>query len=191
MSELPDFLSELDRRLRDVRFEPRASLGPELVGRAGRGERPSGPLDPWRLFAVRAALMVVAAVAVALLVQGPPRRAHYVDVCCHDLDGGADSSDGLVLSIDARGRVDGLLLYEDLDHSRNRSEGDVVRFVRASDLEPGAPVQAEGHRTVLQCCEDLDGEGLPDDAVMVVGRLPDQVHFAAIIQNDGRRRTLR
>ena len=50
VSELPDDLRDLDRALRAVRFEPRASLGPEIVGRAVRGERrpPSDPhIGPW------------------------------------------------------------------------------------------------------------------------------------------------
>ena len=66
---------------------------------------------------------------------GVTPQPRYVDLCCQDLDGGDDKADGVVLSLDPRGRVTTLLLYEDLDGSGSRSDGDVVRFVRGSQLE--------------------------------------------------------
>ncbi|MGN6393797.1 MAG: hypothetical protein ACTHM9_16335, partial [Gemmatimonadales bacterium] len=38
---LPPELEQLDREVGAIRFEPRASLGPEIVARVRRGEAPS------------------------------------------------------------------------------------------------------------------------------------------------------
>ena len=37
--EIPPELAEMDRELRGILFHPRASLGPEVLGRLRRGER--------------------------------------------------------------------------------------------------------------------------------------------------------
>ena len=58
-------LRELDRRLRDIAFAPRASLGPEILGRVRRGEPPAGAGPPRRrrqaLATVTAALLAATA----------------------------------------------------------------------------------------------------------------------------------
>ena len=64
-ASIPPELEELDRSLSEIRFEPRASLGPELLGRLRRGERPKGAVPPRRF---RLALLGVA--AASLLVVG-------------------------------------------------------------------------------------------------------------------------
>ena len=187
----PPDLSALDRELGAVHFEPRASFGPELEGRAARGEGPAGPEHPWRSFAVRAALAMVGSAAAAALLVGVTPTPSHVDLCCQDLDGGKDGNDGMVLSLDPRGRVTQLLLYEDRDGSRSRTEADVVRFVRGSELELAAPAAADSLRTLLRCCEDLDGGGIADDGVVVLSRSPDEVRFAALVEIHGPRQTLR
>ena len=44
---IPPDLEALDRSLSGIRFQPRASLGPEIQGRLRRGETPSEP-GGWR-----------------------------------------------------------------------------------------------------------------------------------------------
>jgi hypothetical protein len=184
-------LDALDRQLRAVQFEPRASLGAELEGRARRGERAQGAVSPLQSFAVRSALALVGIAATAALVVGVTPPPHRVDVCCEDLVGDQAANDGLVLNLDPRGRVTSMLLYEDLDGSRSRTAADRVLFVRGSDIELAVAAHEDGHRTHVQCCEDLDGEGLADDGVLVMGHLPDQIHFAALIRNEGPHQVLR
>ena len=188
---LPAELGALDRQLRGVQFEPRASLGAELEGRARRGEHAPGVVSPWQSFAVRSALALVAVAAVAALVVGVTPPPHHLDVCCQDFVGDGAAQDGMVLTLDPRGRVTSLLLYEDVDASRSRTAADRVRFVRGAAIELDGPAHEDGHRTHVQCCEDLDGEGPADDGLMVMGHLPDQIHFAALIRYEGRRQVLR
>jgi hypothetical protein len=189
--QVPPELGDLDRRLRAVQFEPRASLGPELEGRARRGDVPDSQVNPWQTFAVRSALALVGAAGVLALAVSFMPSPRQLDVCCQDLDGSGDGRDGLVLTMDLRGRVTGLLLYEDTDHSGSRSDGDLARFERGGDLEMAEPPHEDGHRTIVRCCTDLDGEGVADDGVMVMGHLPGHIHFAAVIRGDGRRQLLR
>lgn len=188
---VPADLDALDRQLRAVQFEPRASLGAELEGRARRGEQAQGAVGPLQSFAVRSALALVGVAAVAALVVGVTPPPHRVDICCEDLVGNQAANDGMVLNLDPRGRVTSMLLYEDLDGSRSRTVADRVRFVRGSDLEMDAAAHEDGHSTHVQCCEDLDGEGMADDGVLVMGHLPDQIHFAALIRNEGPHQVLR
>jgi len=188
---VPPDLDALDRRLRAAQFEPRASLGAELEGRARRGERAQGAVPPLQSFAVRSALALVGIAAAAALVVGVTPPPHHVDMCCHDLVGNVASNDGMVLNLDPRGRVRSMLLYEDLDGSRSRTAADRVHFVRGAEIELDVPAHDDGHRTLVQCCEDLDGEGVADDGVMVIGHLPDEIHFAALVHTEGGRRVLR
>lgn len=188
---MPADLDALDRQLRAVQFEPRASLGSELEGRARRGERAQGAVSPLRSFAVRSALALVGLAAAAALVVGVTPPPHRVDVCCEDLVGNKLATDGMVLTLDPRGRVTSLLLYEDLDGSRSRTPADRVYFSRGGDLALAVPAHEDGHDTFVRCCEDLDGEGPADDGLMVMGHLPQRVHFAALIRYEGKRQVLR
>jgi hypothetical protein len=188
---VPADLDALDRQLRAVQFEPRASLGCELEGRARRGELALGRVSPLQSFAVRSALALVGVAATAALMVGVTSPPHRIDVCCEDLVGKQAATDGMVVTLDSRGRVTSLLLYEDLDGSRSRTAADHVHFVRGSDISLDVPAHEDGHNTFVKCCEDLDGEGRPDDGLLVMGHLPEQIHFAALIRYEGQRQVLR
>jgi hypothetical protein len=97
--DLPPDLDQLDRRLRGLRFEPRASLEAELLGRVRAGELPAGEARPpvWyrRQALVALAAGLVLAVGVALATDMP--GLVLVDRCCFDLDGGGSDDDGVIL----------------------------------------------------------------------------------------------
>jgi hypothetical protein len=176
----PEDVQELDRLLRQVQFQPRNSLQPELMGRVGRGEQPAPlPSDVRRWWpAGLAAGLVVALVFVFLLAH----RSIIVDRCCYDLDGGGEVDDGaLVVVAERNGRVHRLSVYEDRDRSRTFTPADVVRLTR-----DGAPVPEEsipaGLTTIRHCCQDFDGGGPADDVLLVVASPPDRVHTAAIYE---------
>lgn len=188
MSELPDDLRDLDRTLRAVRFEPRASLGPEIAGRVGRGEppraRPPARLGRGtrRLAAATALAAGLAAVLVGLpaLQRGAPVT---IDRCCYDLDGGGAADDGIRVVAHRNAEVQRLWIYEDQDRSGGLTPGDVVRLERG-----GAPTLAEagtgGLVTREHCCVDFDGGGPADDGVLVIGVPPDRVLMAAIYERE-------
>jgi hypothetical protein len=183
VSELPDDLRDLDRALRAVRFEPRASLGPEITGRAGRGESPTPPGRGRRGLAAAAALAAgLAAVLLGLpsLRRGAPVT---VDRCCYDLDGGGAADDGIRVVARRDAEVQRLWIYEDLDRSGGLTPGDVVRLERG-----GAPALAKagarGLVTREHCCVDFDGGGPADDGVLVIGIPPDRVLMAAIYERE-------
>jgi hypothetical protein len=179
--EVPPELRDLDRALRGVGFRPRASLGPELLGRLRLGERPEGAAPPRRH---RPALAAVAATLIlgagAALVLGSPGSV-VVDRCCYDLDGGGDADDGVVVFAKRDARVHQLRIYEDLDGSAGFSAGDLVRFDRSgSPAMHGASVA--GLVTIEHCCLDFDGGGPADDGLLVIGVPPDRVVMAAIYE---------
>lgn len=173
---------DLERQLERVRFEPRASLGPEIRGRVERGEEPRRfPPDRRRILtwagASVAAALAVAAVGLAAHQSGGEVR---VDRCCQDLDGGGDADDGIVVVTRRGETVRYLKIYEDLDGSGDFSPGDRVRFIRQ-----GTPVitgSAEGTRTTEFCCLDYDGGGPDDDALLVIARPPDRITMAALVE---------
>jgi hypothetical protein len=185
MSETPDRLppelDAIDRALRGVRFQPRASLGPELLGRLRRGELskadvPSRHRRP-ALAGVAAALVLVGAAALAFRSAG----SVVVDRCCYDLDGGADPDDGVLVRAERNAKVHQLRVYEDLDGSRTFTAGDVIRLERGETLalrEASIP----GLVTIEHCCVDLDGGGPADDGLIVIGVPPDRVVMAAIYE---------
>lgn len=178
-------LQEVERLLEAARFEPRASLGPEILGRWRRGEIPAA-VRPRR----RSWLLGLAAAAVLAMVAGlswwAPEPVRTVDRCCQDLDGGGEQDDGLL--IEARGgtTVRRLAIYEDRDGSRSFTPGDRVRFERGSQPAVVLPV-AEGLTTTEFCCLDYDGGGPDDDALIILGRPPDQIAMAAIYEHRGAR----
>ena len=185
MSDLPDDLQDIDRSLGGIRFEPRASLGPEIAGRAGdlrdAGRIPRAPRH--RLMGLAAAL--IAAAAVALGPRLGARGEHVsVDRCCFDLDGGGDEDDGVLIEAEPDERVHRLRLYEDRDRSRTYSEGDLLRLDRGAEPavhSSGAP----GLVTIERCCADFDGGGPDDDGLLVIGVPPDRVVMAAIYERRG------
>ena len=184
MSQPPDDLRDVDRALRAVRFEPRASLGPEIAGRAGRGESPRArPRRGRRGLAAAVALAAgLAAVWIGLPVlrRGSPVT---VDRCCYDLDGGGAADDGIRVVAHRDAEVQRLWIYEDQDRSGGLTPGDVVRLERG-----GAPALAEtgtgGLVTREHCCVDFDGGGPADDGVLVIGVPPDRVLMAAIYERE-------
>jgi hypothetical protein len=178
---IPRELGEMDRALRGIRFRPRASLGPEVLGRLRRGEPSKGTLPPRRrrpvLAAVAAALMLAAGAALALRAPG----SVMVDRCCYDLDGGGDTDDGVVVLAERDAKVHQLRIYEDLDGSGGFTAGDLVRLDRG-----GSPAMHEasvaGLVTIEHCCLDFDGGGPADDGLLVIGVPPDRVVMAAIYE---------
>ncbi|HEX6104949.1 MAG TPA: hypothetical protein VFZ26_05155 [Gemmatimonadales bacterium] len=186
MNEPPDDFRELERTLGAIRFEPRASLGPEIAGRVG--EQPPAGGDPGRRPRFRrAALAAAAAIAAAAVVLAPggplrsgPERV-TVDRCCYDLDGGGEADDGVLIEAERDDRVHRLRVYEDRDRSSDYSAGDLLR------LDRGAELALQGHGleglvTIERCCLDFDGGGPSDDGLLVLGVPPDRVVMAAIYE---------
>lgn len=187
MSGPPDDLRDLDRSLGGVRFEPRASLGPEIARRAGQGGEESGPGGPGRQPRLRLAALAAAVLAAAVVTLGPAlpflRSAEHVTVdrCCYDLDGGGDEDDGVLVEAVPDRRVHRLRLYEDRDRSRSFTGGDVLRLDRGAEpaVHGGG---AAGLVTIERCCVDFDGGGPSDDGLLVIGVPPDRVVMAAIYE---------
>ncbi|HXW96356.1 MAG TPA: hypothetical protein VEI47_02140, partial [Gemmatimonadales bacterium] len=128
MTQLPEHLRDLDRALGAVRFEPRASLGAELLGRFQRGDRADGSGRPGRSWLMGIAAGIALGLACLWLLA--PRRGGTVTVdrCCQDLDGGGSDDDGLLVVTERGSRVRSLIVYEDRDGSRSFSPGDIIRF---------------------------------------------------------------
>lgn len=192
MSQMPDDLRDLDRRLRAVRFAPRASFGPELLGRLRRGDRPAatGGRGNRRHLATAAAALLAAAGALGLARLGPLAGAELVTVdrCCYDLDGGGEADDGVLIVAERDAKVHRLVVYVDLDDSGSYSAGDLVRLDRS-----GKPAirgfAGEGITTFQECCLDFDGGGPDDDGLLVIGVPPDRVLMAAIYETGQESRT--
>jgi hypothetical protein len=185
---MPDDLRDLDRVLGGIRFEPRASLGPEIAGRAGgSGEQPgrNGGRSRFRLAALVAAALAAAAVTLGPRLPFLREAAHVtVDRCCYDLDGGGDEDDGVLVEAVPDRRVHRLRLYEDRDRSRTFTAGDVLRLDRGA--EPAVHgSRAGGLVTIERCCVDFDGGGPSDDGLLVIGVPPDRVVMAAIYERRG------
>lgn len=184
MSSKDEELPRVEELLRSVRFEPRASLGPEIRGRWRRGERgPERSIDDLRrIFGISGTVLVAgASLFVIWLLAIRPMRGLTVDRCCQDLDGGGTQDDGLVVTAAQGEQVQHLAIYEDRDGSRSYSTGDTLRFQRDGVPAVNAPVTA-GERTIEFCCLDYDGGGPSDDALLVVGQPPDRITMAAIYE---------
>jgi hypothetical protein len=186
VSEVPEDLRDLDRRLREIHFEPPASFGAELAGRASRGElpRPARGSGPRRVLIAAAALGTAAAVA-ALGVPAVGRALPVtIDRCCYDLDGGGVDDDGVRIVARRDAEVHRLWVYEDTDGSRDLSAADVVRLERGPEpsLVEGTGV---GLVALRRCCLDFDGGGPDDDGLLLVGVPPDRVLMAAIYERGG------
>ena len=179
-------LVESARVLAGLQFTPRASLGPEIIGRARRGESPRGGRRQSRSAALRSMLgvaaglmLMVSAGVLTWKAIGPEVR---IDRCCQDLDGGGSADDGFVL--EARGRqISRLRLYEDRDGSRTLSSADLVRFARGAVPAVSGAREA---RTTRVCCADLDGEGPADDGVLVMSEADESVVLAAVYEQHPR-----
>ena len=185
MKELPNDLRDLDRKLRSVRFGPRSSFGPELLGRLRRGDSPSGGGRGHlrRNLATAAAAVLTAGAALAFANLGSLGHTDAVtmDRCCYDLDGGGEADDGVLILAERDDRVHRLRVYEDLDGSRSFTPADLVRLDRGA--KPAVHgLAGEGIITIEQCCLDFDGGGPDDDGLIVMGVPPDRVLMAAIYE---------
>ena len=179
---LPPELEALDRALEAIRFEPRPSLGAELLGRVRHGETPAPAPAQRRRVLPWSAL----AGAVGLLVAGAALVTHRasavtVDRCCYDLDGGGAADDGVRIVAQRDALVHRLQVYEDRDGSRGLTAGDLVRLDRGSAPAMRTDI-TERLVTTRHCCVDLDGGGPEDDALLVIGVPPDRVVMAAIYE---------
>jgi hypothetical protein len=182
----PDDLAPLDRALDAVRFAPRASLGPEIEGRARRGESPRVRGRPSRRRMLVIGLVAAGVGAVALAIPALTARTEVtVDRCCWDLDGGGEADDGVRVVARRDADVRRLWIYEDADHSGGLTSADVVRLERGATpalAVAGVPGLVARER----CCLDFDGGGPADDGLLVIGAPPDRVVMAAIFERTTR-----
>jgi len=178
--ELPPDLAPVDRLLRRARFEPRASLGPEVTGRLRRGEAPAVPHRRAPLVWGATAAGLAGLAGAVWLMAARPAPIRTIDRCCFDLDGGGSLDDGVLVVTTPGQRVQRLWVYEDVDHSGGWTAGDRLRFMRgAAPVLIGPPVSGA---VATQCCLDWDGGGAADDGLMVVRSSPDRVVMAAIYE---------
>jgi hypothetical protein len=191
MTEMPEDLRELDRKLRAVRFGPRSSFEPELLGRLRRGDRPQDSSSAGLRRHLATAAVAILAMGGALALAHPGFLAGStvtVDRCCYDLDGGGEADDGVLIHAQRDDRVHRLRVYEDLDGSRSFTPADLVRLDRG-----GTPavhgLAGEGVITIERCCLDFDGGGPDDDGLLVIGVPPDRVLMAAIYETRGETRS--
>lgn len=180
MSDLPEDLRELDATLRQIEFEPRASLGAEIEGRFRRGESPK-PSPPRVGRAGGFAALVSLGIAALWFLVVQPQTPLTIDHCCQDLDGGGEADDGVRVIAHNGTDVKYLQVYEDVDRSRSFTPGDRIRYERQAAPALSGPIVA-GAQTVELCCLDYDGGGPSDDALMIVSLPPDRITMAAIIE---------
>lgn len=183
--DVPAEARELHGRLESVRFNPRASLEPEIYARLRRqGE--AGPAKP-AASRLRAQLSWAGAVALAgatlsLVLWVGRDSSIKLDRCCWDLDGGGDADDG-VLIFAARGeQIRSLRIYEDRDGNGRWSGGDLLRLSSGGPREPPGPLAA-GLATRQHCCLDYDAGGVADDGIFVLGSPPDRVLLAGVYED--------
>ncbi|HSE66671.1 MAG TPA: hypothetical protein VLB12_06775 [Gemmatimonadales bacterium] len=174
---------DLDALLGRIQFRPRASLESEVAGRFARGDRPTPNPMPVRNILVWLGVMLLLLGAVLYLVQSEFGLAQVrtVDRCCEDFDGGGDRDDGMLVESRHGSDVQRLAIYEDLDGSRSYTAGDPLRFDRSGRPSLHQPLLA-GMRTFELCCQDYDGGGPADDAVLIMALPPDRIAMAAIYE---------
>ena len=178
----PDGLRDLDAALRAVRFQPRVSLLPEVMGRLRRGEQFKGvaPLRRSRPVLLAIAVGVIAVLGASLWVA-QRSQGITVDRCCYDFDGGGTFDDGVLVVTRGGAAVRRIAVYEDRDHSRSLTPGDVVRYDRGATLIVG-DTMISGLVTTRHCCTDYDGGGPADDGLVVVAVPPDRVAMVALYE---------
>jgi hypothetical protein len=181
--DIPEHLRELDAALSRIRFYPRASLGPEVIGRLRRGERLKGVGSP-RIS--RSTLWAIAAALVLIVTGGfwvhRSGREVTVDQCCFDFDGGGRADDGVLVVASHGEQVHRIAVYEDRDGSHSFTPGDVIRIDRGRHVAVDG-VTAGGLVTARHCCSDLDGGGPPDDGLVLLSIPPDKVTLVALYES--------
>lgn len=194
----PPELAALDAELRSLRFEPRASFGPELLGRVRAGEADVRPIaSHWRFasWPFAAAAAAVAAFATGAAVTGAwrpmldaARGVATIDNCCFNYDAETEDDDGLYVESLRGDRIRRLVIYEDRDGDRRFSPGDGIRFERTGALTLAVP---DDDDLVARrfCCLDYDGGGPKDDGLLVVNRPGGGVVLAALFEMGGASRT--
>ena len=177
----------LDRKLRSVRFGPRASFGPELLGpaparrpaRSGAAVgAPPAPRPPRRSPCLRPAARWRSPTSDL----SRHTDAVTVDRCCYDLDGGGDAG--------RRGADPGRARRPGAPASGIRGSGRIAKLharpTWCGSIAAAAPavhgLAGEGIVTIEQCCLDFDGGGPDDDGLLVIGVPPDRVLMAAIYE---------
>ncbi|HSE67231.1 MAG TPA: hypothetical protein VLB12_09600 [Gemmatimonadales bacterium] len=174
---------DLDALLGRIQFRPRASLEGEVTGRWARGDRPTPNPTPATSKVVWFGLLLLLLGAALHLVQSEFGLAQVrtVDRCCEDFDGGGDRDDGMLVVSRQGSDVQRLAIYEDVDGSRSFTEGDALRFDRTGPPSLQRPLTA-GVRAFELCCQDYDGGGPADDAVVIMALPPDRIAMAAIYE---------
>ncbi len=177
-------VQDLEERLRLIRFRPRASLDPELLGRLRRGDQPARyPRFSRRYLAIAAGVVLVGGAVLASAGSSSLGGVTIVvvDRCCYDLDGGGYADDGVLIRAEPDAKVHRLRVYEDLDRSASYTSGDVIRHDRG-EAPSLMPAEGTGLVTIQRCCVDLDGGGPDDDGLLVLGIPPNRVMMAAIYE---------
>ena len=174
---------DLDALLGRIQFRPRASLESEVAGRFARGDRPTpGPTSFGnKLVWLGVMLLLLGAVLYLVQTEFGLAQVRTVDRCCEDFDGGGDRDDGMLVVSRRGSDVQRLAIYEDLDGSRSYTAGDALRFDRTGRPSLQQPFSA-GMRTFELCCQDYDGGGQADDAVVIMALPPDRIAMAAIYE---------
>jgi hypothetical protein len=175
----PEDVRELERLLAAIRFEPRASLGPELLGRVRRQEPKREPPRLPRSSRLPLIGFFLMAASGAWLVTS--RNETTVDRCCYDLDGGGEADDGIAIRLRAGNRIHRITVYEDRDASRSWTRGDLLRYDRAPTLAIPTP-PSEPLVMLRYCCRDYDGEGPDDDGLVIVAAPPDRVTMVGVYE---------
>lgn len=190
----PPELAALDAELRGLRFEPRASFGPELLGRLRAGEADVRPIaSRWRFaswpLAAAAAAVVAFVTGAAITGAWRPmldaaRGVATIDNCCFNYDAETEDDDGLYVESLRGDRIRRLVIYEDRDGDRRFSAADGIRFERTGALTLAVP---DDDALVARrfCCLDYDGGGPKDDGLLVVNRPGGGVVLAALFEMAG------
>jgi hypothetical protein len=184
MKDRSEQLKELDNRLRSVRFQPRASLESEILGRIRRGDtpQPAAPYWPGRIVTAAVVLLLGGgAVGTAVYFYQPSTRV-TVDRCCYDLDGGGVNDDGVLVVAKRNSSVHRLQVYEDVDDSRSYTSSDVIRLDRGEKPIMLSSDSSTGVVAIKHCCVDLDGGGPHDDGLVIIGIPPNRILMAAIFE---------
>lgn len=181
--ELPLEAQELHRLLESVRFNPRASLEPEIYARLRRGdEAAEPPARPWRVQLPLAGAVALLGTALTVVLLAGRDRSVRIDHCCWDLDGGGVADDGVLVIAGRDERIRSLRIYEDTDGNGRWSDGDTPRLSPDGPAEPPG-VLAAGLSTRQFCCLDYDAGGADDDGIFVLGTPPDRVFLAAVYED--------